>query len=286
MKRLFLTFVLGAITTVVLVIQTPLNPTFATGQPSGSLAADARLQPKQPEPQKKQNPQLKTVSPTVSAKLSESAANVRTLQNVLTRVEKAKYLKDQDVKELETAMSATAEALYAAFNQATSEAQEASKSEGAAGSVGSLEVFEREANVQLAATRQIESRLKTIQKRVESKTYRMDESMDQSLNQTAPEQTRTARRPALYAWKFVNSFAEVSCEGSNLASTAMPSLGVPCISPCRNQQWSACLSCILSKLPAAGTAYNNFKSCWNGASSPWKAIKQAACLVKFIAILA
>jgi hypothetical protein len=233
-----------------------------------------------------QNRQLTVASPTVRAKLSEGAANVRTVQSVLNRVEKAKYLKEQDVKQLETAMSATAEALYAAFNKATSEAEEAGKSEGKTGSVGSLKAFEDGVTVQLASVNQIEARLKAIQKSVENKSYKMDRSLEQSLNQTEREQIREARPRVTYAGRLVNSFAEVSSGGSNLTSAAIPKLAAPCVSPCWNKQWSVCLTCILSKGPAVIDAYKDFLKCWNGAKNPFKVVKQAACLAKFIAILA
>jgi hypothetical protein len=276
--RLYLTLGLGLIIVATIAIQTPQNLTSASGQPGGTFCNDELLRPKEPESQRDQNRKLNTVSPTVSAKLSEGAANIRTLQGVLNRVEKARYFKEPDAKELETAMSATAAAWYAAFNEATSEAQEASKSEGKEGSVGSLTAFEREANVQVEGIRQIESRLKAIQKRVENKTYKMDQSLNQSLNQIEREQIKEARPQASCTGTLVYSFAS---EGSNLTDAAMPSLGVPCLSPCKNKQWNACLSCILSKLPSAVGAWNSFQSCWNGASSPWKAVKQAACLLAF-----
>jgi hypothetical protein len=284
MKRLFLTLVLGLVTVAAIVIQTPLNPTSATSQPGGMLDVDAAVDPKRPEPQE-QNRQLNVVSPSVRAKLSEGAANVRTIQGVLNRVEKARHLKEQDAKELETGMKATAEVLYAAFNEATSEAEEAGKSEGKRGSVGSLRTFEREVTVQLASIQQIEARLKAIQRRIENKSYKMDQSLEQSSNQLEGKQIRKARPQATFTGKLVNSFAEVSSDGSTLPS-AMPNLVKPCVSPCLNKQWGACVACILSKVPSAIGSYNAFQSCWNGAKNPWKAVKQAACLAKFVAVLA
>jgi hypothetical protein len=286
MMRLLLTLLLGLVIVAAVAIQTPLNLTSATGQPGGILVSGEVLQPKQPEPQREQNRQLNAVSPTVSAKLSEGAANVRTLQGVLNRVEKARYFKEQDAKELETAMSATAEALYTAFNEATKEAEQAGKSEGKEGSVGSLRAFEREANVQLAVSRQIESRLKAIQRRVENKSYKMDQSLGQSLNQTEREQIGGPRPRGPYTGRLVSSFGERSSGDLNFTSPSMPSLVAPCVSPCANKQWGACVACIASKAPSAIGAWNTFQSCWNGAKSPWKWLKQAACLVKFIAVIA
>src|SRR5882762_9103010 len=130
MMRLFLVLVIGLLIVAAVAIQTPFDRTSATGQPGAILVGTTVSEPEKPEPQGEQNRQLNTVSPSVNAKLKEAGAKVRTLQAVLDRVEKAKYFKEQDAKELETGMSATAESLYAAYNEATSEAEEAGKSEG------------------------------------------------------------------------------------------------------------------------------------------------------------
>ena len=63
----------------------------------------------------------------------------------------------------------------------------------------------------------------------------------------------------------------------------------PCVVPCRNQNWAACLACINRATAAARTAWSQYQSCKGGAGKPrWVPLRvwQAGCLLKFIAVLA
>ncbi len=67
------------------------------------------------------------------------------------------------------------------------------------------------------------------------------------------------------------------------------SLAAPCVVPCYNKDWGACLSCIVRAGPAAVAAWSRFQSCWNGAGkSKWTPlwVWRIHCLADFVAKLA
>ncbi|MBD0369803.1 MAG: hypothetical protein ICV60_03045 [Pyrinomonadaceae bacterium] len=238
--------------------------------------------------QAEQYRRVSTVTPSVTERINASAANVRNLQNILLRVEGGKYLKEQDAKELETSMNTVAQDLYAAFNDAVQQAEAAAKSEGKSGGTANLLAFERDVEEQLVSIQKVESGLKNIQRQVEIKTYKLEPAfrpdLAPNLNQLELKQFGEFSHYGSYKENSAGSFVKPWC--GNPANAAMPKTVAPCVSPCWNKQWGACLTCILSKAPSVVGSYNAFQSCWNNAKAPWKAVKQAGCLSSFVYVLA
>lgn len=67
---------------------------------------------------------------------------------------------------------------------------------------------------------------------------------------------------------------------------AYAAVAVGCIPLVRSKNWQAAVNCIVNAGKQAIGTYNDFLSCWNSARRPFKWLKQASCLVQFIARLA
>ncbi|GET37593.1 hypothetical protein [Microseira wollei] len=93
-----------------------------------------------------------------------------------------------------------------------------------------------------------------------------------------PENTRIT--PANYAGIVVSDMVQ------NLSDTLIPpayaAVAGPCVALAIAKNWSALAACVVNAGSQATSIYNQFVSCWNGASGWLKWLKRARCLATLI----
>ncbi len=86
--------------------------------------------------------------------------------------------------------------------------------------------------------------------------------------------------PANYAGILVSDMVQ------NLSDTLIPpayaAVAAPCVALAIAKNWSALAACVVNAGSQATSIYNQFVSCWNGASGWLKWLKRARCLVTLI----
>lgn len=268
-----------------------------------------------------------SVSPASPAflKLHDSSkSKFDDIQSLISQIESGKLLHDGDAQKLDKLMFDYANDLKAAFDQASMDAQDASKSKGQKGSVQSLKTFEDLAQQHEQASKTFEPRMVQIQSKLKTGEIKLDrpllqkmspgdlqefkkflapsafqemERLHPDLMKGSPNKVRLeqAAEPELLAEAIPVPF---SCRvadvvGNLIEETADASLAGQCIGTCLARNWTACVNCIISKGPAAINAWNTFVRCWNGAGTcdgwPWhwgNCLRKAACLAQLIARLA
>jgi hypothetical protein len=269
------------------------------------------------------------MSPSFEAAHGQASSFFDNYLGTLTRIETDKLIRDGDAEALEKSGFSYAESMKRAFDLASSEAQEAGKSQGKLGNVASLKMFEETAEKHQQASITFERRFNQIQFQLKSGEIKLDRPILQKMGPAdlkqfkqflAPQGLQEMERlhPDLMKGPVGKSSLEsheepveyvavatqvsVADQMDALLGNLIEDLGprkaeaglvVPCIGPCIQRNWTACVNCIVSKGPAAINAWNTFVRCWNGAGTcngwPWNwghCIQKARCLAQLIAKLA
>lgn len=189
------------------------------------------------------------------------------------------------------------EAIYGAFSRETSAARIASESKGGKGDVNGLIAFEdlavrhekaleqeqREYDAYMAALS--EGRI-----RIDPKVVAGWPARDQQAFKAFLSPRAVGAYPSLSRLSALPMTDDLAMAGMPFgAASEECRVAAPCIVPCRNQNWTACLACINRAVGAARTAWSQYQSCKAGAGKPrWVPLRvwQAGCLVKLVAVLA
>ena len=245
-------------------------------------------------------------------KLHESSkGRFEQIQSLISGIESRKLVHDGDFENLDKLMFEYANDFKAAFDQASGEADEASKSKGQRGSIQSLKTFEPRVT-------QIESKMRTGEIKLDkpilqkmspsdlqefrkfltpSALQEMERLHPDLMKGTAKSSLARPEEPQFVAEAIPIPFSyRVDTFVANLINvlgprTAEASLAQPCVALCSQQNWSGCASCILSKTQPAKNAWGTFLGCWN-ANSPcdWRhagnCARRVGCLWNLISKLA
>ncbi|CBE69205.1 MAG: hypothetical protein F9K13_06515 [Candidatus Methylomirabilis oxygeniifera] len=292
--------------------------------PSLGVAQEERRIGMPPVDAKKDIAEVSAASPTFKAIHDPLEGKLKAIEGVLSGVERRKIVVEADV-ELGKQMYEYAEAMKAAFDQAMKDAEEAAKSQGKKGSVGSLRVFEDTAKAHEKRVKGIETQTKSIESALKKGTIKLDKPVllkmepaereefrkfleppvSKELEKTHPDIFHHPRRGTSLDLSGVTQVAEniqgfcssLPEEVSNfLVTPAEASIAIPCIAPCanafsnkKNPNWAACWSCIASQGQQAIVAWNSFVSGWNACGQCKKVVTwpcKALRLAIFIAKLA
>lgn len=225
------------------------------------------------------------------------------IQSVLSGIETGKVIHDGDNQKLDKAMFDYANELKAAFDLATKEADDASKSKGRQGSTQSLRVFEDMAQQHEQVASRFESRVSTIESKMKTGEIKPERALLQKMTPSEMKEYRQFLTPSglkemerahpdLMKANAQSSLDRPEKLQQQLIAQAIPiplpdridtlfanliddlgprsaeaSLAAPCVGPCYQKNWGACAACIATKVPAAVSAWNTFVGCWNGAGT-------------------
>jgi hypothetical protein len=257
--------------------------------------------------------------PAAAERLATARKSLRSVEAALKIIEGEKVLTPETAAAFDGGLSKYAEGVFGAYTTLMSDAQLAAKSEGAEGNVEYMRTFEKELEVDHVRILRVQEQVKLVQADVQSGAVMLDIALLEKLSPAelsdfasyidkgALQKYREAypylQFPdwSLSAHLFPNGvgafakdvYAHACSVPGKVEDALMPpveaAIAWPCVSPCANQKWGQCVTCVLTAIPSGYEAWNSFLTCWNGSGKPWWVagwLWKTGCVLAFVARIA
>jgi hypothetical protein len=265
----------------------------------------------------------RVTSKDVQLQLKSAANKLNSLEAVINNVESKKVVSSAEAEQVSKDTFEYAQSMKQALDIALQEANTLAENKGAKGSIGSLETFEKTEKANLPRLEQLEQKAKSVESKIRSGDIRLSKASLQQLSTTDKQsfvneisvparQIYIKQQPELFRGidiKQTTKTPENSLKSINKLSTGSTKLSdnlhlpigivdeanspklysaaaAPCIGLALQRNWAGLAACVVSAGSQATSIYNEFVSCWNGASGWSKWFKRAYCLARLIGRIA
>jgi hypothetical protein len=255
------------------------------------------------------------LDPAFKAKMDLAEPKLKAVESLVRKIESEKLITEKDSDDLHNAMYGYAEDMKTAADEALKDAEKAANTKGKEGNVANLKSFEERAKADEVRVKGVEKKVTDIEGAVKDGIIKLDRPILQKMTPSEREDFKKFLKPKglkemerqhpdifksgakpgdnldLFARAHVESALTGFCSslpnqiGNFFVSPAEAAICWPCVAPCLARNWTACLTCIVSKGPVIIAEWNKFVRCWNGAGKPWWVPGWAwktHCLVVFI----
>jgi hypothetical protein len=265
----------------------------------------------------------RVTSKGVQLKLSTASNKLSSLEAVINNVESKKVVSSAEAEQVSKDTFEYAQSMKQALDVALQEASTLAENKGTKGNIGSLETFEKAEKANLPRLQQLEQKAKSVESKIRSGDIRLSKASLQQLSTTDKQsfvneisvparEIYIKQEPQLFRGidiKQTTKNPENSLKAINKSSTGSTKLSgnlhlpigivdktnsprlysaaaAPCVGLALQKNWVGLATCVVNAGSQATSIYNEFVSCWNGASGWFKWFKRASCLTRLIARIA